>query len=104
VVVLDPAAWTRTFTLKELVRRGEHIGGRRSDETAEAWFADAHRGRRRDDLLGADDTDNLADPMGQSQKAFDRTAGEIGDLSRRLVKLLAVPAEEPVAVPAAFWL
>ena len=100
VAVLAPDAWTRTFTMKELARRGEHIGARRANETPEAWVRDAHRGRRPDDLLGADDRDNLADPMGQSQKAFDRTAGEIGDLSRRLAKLLVAPdADDPAGVP-----
>jgi protein-tyrosine-phosphatase len=99
VVMLDPGAWTRTFTLKELVRRGEHIGGRQEDETTGSWVAAAHRGRRREELLGADDADNLADPMGQSQKAFNRSAIEIGDLSRRLAELL-VPSVHPVATPA----
>lgn len=100
-VMLDRAAWPRTFTLKELVRRGEHIGARRADETAQAWIADAHRGRRSDDLLGADEADNLADPMAQPQKAFDRTAVEIDDLCRRLVRLLAwSDAEGPVATSA----
>jgi len=100
VAVLAPDAWSRTFTLKELVRRGEHIGARRANETPGAWVRDAHRGRRADDLLGADDGDNVADPMGQSQKAFDRTADELGDLSRRLAKLLAAPdAGDPAGVP-----
>lgn len=98
VVELDRGAWARTFTLKELVRRGEHIGGRRSGETTPQWIADAHRGRRADDLLGADEADNVTDPFGQSQRAFDRAAAEIGDLSRRLATLMAEPAPS-----AAFW-
>src|SRR5687768_8238326 len=32
-VVLDPSLWPRTFTLKELVRRGEAVGPRGQDET-----------------------------------------------------------------------
>src|SRR5262249_42932761 len=31
-VVLDPSAWSRTFTLKEIVRRAEALGGRGDDE------------------------------------------------------------------------
>ena len=92
VVLADPGAWSRTFTLKELVRRGEHIGPRRSGETAQAWLADAHRGRRTNELLGSDDTDNVADPMGGPQRAFDRTADELDELARRLVALLVAPA------------
>ena len=100
VAVLAPDAWSRTFTFKELVRRGEHIGARRANEAPGSWVRDAHRGRRPDDLLGADDGDNLTDPMGQSQKAFDRTADELGDLSRRLAKLLVAPdAGDPAGVP-----
>jgi protein-tyrosine phosphatase len=92
IALRDPGTWSRTFTFKELVRRGEHIGPRSSDETAEAWIAAAHRGRRPDDLLGADDIDNVADPMGGAQRAYDRTADELGELASRLVGLLMGPA------------
>jgi protein-tyrosine phosphatase len=94
VVVRDRSAWPRTFTIKELVRRGERIGPRRPDETLAAWVADVHRGRRRDELLGADETDNLADPMGGPQRAFDRTAEELEVLARRIATLLAARASD----------
>lgn len=90
VVVLVPDAWSRTFTFKELVRRGEQAGPRRLDETAEAWLALVHHGRCRDDMLGADDLDDIADPIGRSPREFERTALELDELSRRLVELLVV--------------
>jgi protein-tyrosine phosphatase len=88
VVLLEPRAWSRTFALKELVRRGERTGPRRADETAAEWFEAVHHGRRRADLLGDDGRDDLADPMGRPQRAFDRTAAELADLTSRFAGLL----------------
>src|SRR5580700_9226157 len=44
VVVLAPNAWDYTFTLKELVRRGEEAGPRPPEISIEAWLAAAAAG------------------------------------------------------------
>jgi protein-tyrosine phosphatase len=87
-VVLVPDAWEHTFTLKELVRRGEVHGRRGTNQTLENWLADVSRDRQRFDLLGAAAIDDVADPMGGPPARFTQTAAELRDLCRRLVDLL----------------
>ena len=82
-VLLEPEAWPRTFTLKELVRRGAELGPRPSFESPGAWLAKAHEGRERRDLLG----DSMIDDGGPSS-AYEAAATEIEDLVDRLVSLL----------------
>jgi protein-tyrosine-phosphatase len=86
-VLLRPDAWARTFTLKELVRRGEEIGPRPRGQPFDEWLAKAHAGRSRADLLGASDDDDVADPIGLGPRTFRRTAEQLDDLVERLVDL-----------------
>ena len=88
VVVLDPRAFPRAFTLKELVRRGDAIGPRRLRQTPVAWLAEAHRDRRSADLLGASPDDDVADPTSDLSVDHDQMAAEMADLVKRLVALL----------------
>jgi protein-tyrosine phosphatase len=88
-VALEPDVWKRAFTLKEIVRRGEEGGGRAPGEPLEDWLGRLHAGRRLPDLLGDSDADDVADPIGGPRKAYERTAGELDDLTARLARLLA---------------
>jgi protein-tyrosine-phosphatase len=88
LVLMAPPAWPRTFTLKELVRRGEQAGARRHGEAAESWIERVHAQRAREDLLGDDASDDVRDPMGGSREDFEYTAGELNDLVTRLADLL----------------
>ena len=90
-VAACPEAWPRTFTLKELVRRGEQVGPRQEGQALAAWLDTVHAGRRLPDLLGDSDADDVADPIGQSRGAYERTAAELEDLTRRLARLMAAP-------------
>ena len=87
-VLLVPAAWDRTFTLKELVRRGEAVGSRAKHQTLRDWLATVSQGRSRHRLLGAAPIDDLADPIGWTPSMFKETAVEIDELCRRVVGLL----------------
>ncbi len=91
-VVLDPSLWPRTFTLKELVRRGEAIGPRGHDESVGEWLARAGLGRRIADLTGSSPADDVADPYGGPRSAYERMAAELDDLLDRLVTLLFAAA------------
>ncbi|HUR18332.1 MAG TPA: hypothetical protein VMZ51_05265 [Acidimicrobiales bacterium] len=82
-----PDAWPRTFTLKELVRRGEELGGRARGQGFEDWLAKLHVGRSRNDLLGYSAADDVADPIGRGANFYRGTAEELDDLARRLVEL-----------------
>jgi protein-tyrosine phosphatase len=96
VVVLQPDALSRSFTLKELVRAGEVIGPRRRGEELRNWLARAAEGRRAADLLDAapDPELDVADPIGGPLKGYERTAAELDDLLGRLVRLLWPAATE----------
>ena len=90
-VSLAPETWPRVFTLKELVRRGERVGPRRPGQSLPDWLAAVHDGRRPDGLLGTSSDDDVADPIGQPQAAYDRTATELDGLVTRLAEVLGPP-------------
>jgi protein-tyrosine-phosphatase len=77
-----------TFTLKELVRRGERTGPRRLDETVFDWLARVAAGRRSADLMGEDHDDDIPDPVGRSRAHYEATARELDVLLRWLVQFL----------------
>jgi protein-tyrosine phosphatase len=84
IVVREPAAFGRTFTLRELVRRGERVGPRRPIDPLERWLEVVGAGRALADFLGTDPDDDVADPVGRSQKVHDATAAELSSLVDRL--------------------
>jgi protein-tyrosine phosphatase len=86
-VVLDPALWRRTFTLKELVRRGERIGPRAAGEPLADWLARAAAGRKASELTGSSPDDDVADPIGHPRGVYERLATELDDLLDRFVAL-----------------
>ena len=86
-VMLLPSAWGKTFTLKELVRRGEWVGPREPEQQFDEWLAKVHSGRSRAELLGSSAEDDVADPIGMSRLVYERTAGEIDELVDRLLWL-----------------
>ncbi len=88
VVLIEPEAWSRTFTLKELVRRGEQTGYRSPGQPIEEWLAKVHAGRDRCELLGKSPLDDVADPVGGPRRAYDATATELADLVERMVDLM----------------
>jgi protein-tyrosine phosphatase len=86
-VVADPAAWPRTFTLKELVRRGQENGPGVPGESLADWLARIHHGRDRLALLGDSPDDDVPDPIGGPPWAYAATAAELDDLVSRLLVL-----------------
>jgi hypothetical protein len=83
------ASIDHTFTLKELVRRGEEVGARVDGESVYPWLARVAAGRKPADLMGDDADDDIADPVGRPRSVFEDTADELEDLLRRFVVLLA---------------
>jgi protein-tyrosine phosphatase len=86
-VVTGPAIWPRAFTICELVRRGQAIGGRRPGESLAGWLARAHAGRERAALLGDSADDDVADPTGGPQRGYTKTAAILSGLADQLVRL-----------------
>lgn len=107
-VVTYGADIERTFTLKELVRRGEEAGPRRPDETVFDWLALVGSGRRSSDLVGDHHDDDIADPVGCPRADYEATADGLEILLGQLVALLvgeepsrsAAYADSPASLPA----
>jgi protein-tyrosine-phosphatase len=85
--VLLPAAWPRAFTIRELLRRGRQAGARAPGEPLDHWLTRAADGRRRTDLLGRHEADDVADPAGGPLREYQATADTLDRLTRDLVKL-----------------
>jgi len=88
VVLVDPGAWERTYTLKEFVRLGEASGPRSKARGARQWISHVGTGRRAQDLAGPLPDDEVADPMNGTREDFAATGAEIYDLVLRLVALI----------------
>lgn len=86
--VLNPSTFDRTFTLKELVRRGEAAGPRAAGQPLEEWLEKVGAGRDRSDLLGTSGEDDVADPYGMDRGDYERTCAEIEASIDRLVKVV----------------
>ena len=87
-VMMRTDLFVRTFTLKEIVRRGEAVGPREPSATLDEWLAAVAEGRAPRHLLGASLDDDVADPIGQGLSTYQRTADELHDLVVRLVDLI----------------
>ena len=90
-VVLRFDLYPRTFTLKELVRRGLAVGPRSEGEPFDEWLARVHHGRRPTEQLGESLADDVADPVGQAPPVYEHTAHELDHLTSQLVDLLWDP-------------
>ena len=89
VVSQHARAWPRTFTLKELVRRGEAVGPRGAGESLDAWLARVAAGRRPLDLLGASRDDDVDDPTGSLTTDHASMTADVAFLTDRVASLLA---------------
>ncbi len=85
--VLRPEAWPRTFTIRELLRRGLRAGPRAPGEPLGHWLTRAADGRGRADLLGSHPADVVADPAGGPLPGYQATADLLDRLTRDLVEL-----------------
>lgn len=94
VWLLDNAALERTYTLKELVRRGEAVGPCRGGSLP-SWLRQVNLGRRAADLVGESPDDDITDPIGQTAAVYERVAAEIAALTDRLVALVAGADRQP---------
>lgn len=98
------ASIQRTFTLKELVRRGAKAGPRAAGETVFGWLARVGAGRQTADLLGDNPDDDIADPVGRPRVEYEKTCALLDELIVRFVDLLVGandPTTPPVGTPAA---
>lgn len=83
-----PAAFDRTFTIKEFVARARALGPKDGSLSLAAYLELLGRDRSRGDILRADHTLDVADPLGHGRRAFERTAAELESLVWAAVDLL----------------
>jgi protein-tyrosine phosphatase len=86
-VVAVPSSFPRTFTLREIIRRGLHTGARGAAEDLSAWLARLHDGRLRADLMAESPDDDVVDPMGGWPDDYRRMLTEVAALTRTLRNL-----------------
>ncbi len=84
VCLIEPDAWPRTFTVKELARAAGAARSRATD--ARGWLADLGGGRTILDLLGEDPSDDIADTYGTSLAVHRRTAEQIEQLLGQVIR------------------
>lgn len=88
LTLMAPDAWPRMFQIRDLLRRAEAVG-RRSPEMAFAdWLVAVGEGRTRAGILAASLSDDIADPIGQSNSVYERTRDDLDELLTRLADLV----------------
>lgn len=102
VVGISPAAWPKTFTLKDFVRRADKVGPPRRHQRLADWLSSVGEGRDPRDVLGSDPDDEVRDPYGQRTRAWERVVDELDDLVSKIPRLLGVttrftPSVDPAA-------
>lgn len=90
MVLSAPVIWPRSFTLKELVRRGTSTTPPVPGETVATWLGRVHGSRDRAELTSLDPVDDLRDPMVDATESNEEMFGELERATRRLARLLAV--------------
>ncbi len=96
-VVAVPSSFPRTFTLREITRRGSHTGARGAADDLGAWLARLHDGRLRADLMGDSPDDDVMDPMGGTADDYRRMLTDVAALTRTLRNLAWPIATLPAA-------
>ncbi len=87
VVVMAPPIWPRSFTMREFLRRATAVGPRKPTEGLEHWFHAIGANRTRSQLLGDDEADDVADPVGGTAEDYrimlrqlERLSGDLAGL------------------------
>lgn len=87
VVLADPPAFSKSFTLREIVRRGAERGGRNSLQSLPEWLTYLGEGRRHLDLIGDSPRDDILDPMGGKPKEYRVMLNDLEALTQALHSL-----------------
>jgi protein-tyrosine phosphatase len=96
VVLAVPESFPRSFTLREIARRGLDVGSRASTEDLASWLARLCEGRQRPDLVGSSPVDDIADPMGGTAADYRQMLTEVSALTLTLRQLAWAEPETPL--------
>jgi protein-tyrosine phosphatase len=87
------AVRSRCFTLPELARRAAAAEPRRAGESMAAWAGRLSSGRTFAEFVGIGPSrDEIADPIGRSEKVYEATADLLTELLRTIVERAFPPA------------
>jgi protein-tyrosine phosphatase len=86
VVDVDPDAWLRTFTIKELARRAMMAAPASSEEGFEPWRARLGAGRTAAGMIKPSPLDDIADPYGAPRREHGAMVGELVNVVAVLVE------------------
>lgn len=98
VVLADATAFAKSFTLRDLVRRGSARGRRARKQPVAEWLAFVGEGRRQVDLIGESAMDDIPDPMGGPAAGYRAMLEEVGSLTLDLHALLWPHRQEDVSL------
>jgi protein-tyrosine phosphatase len=83
-VLANPPSFVKSFTLREIIRRGREHGQRRRHQPLDEWLGQLGEGRRHVELLGESPVDDIPDPMGGTTEEFRAMLSELATLTRVL--------------------
>ncbi len=86
VVALDPTAWPRTFTLKELARRADSLEPPTATEGFSGWLARMAAGRQARAMMTGNADDDVADPYGLPMRRHVEMVAEVTHAVDRLTR------------------
>ena len=86
-VVMAPPIWPRAFTMREFLRRATAVGTRKPTEGLVHWFEAIGANRTRSQLLGDDESDDVADPVGGTAEDYRIMLRQLERLSSDLAAL-----------------
>jgi protein-tyrosine phosphatase len=87
VALADPSSFTKTFTLREIVRRGREKGQRGPLQSVAEWLEQIGARRRHVEIIGDSPLDDIPDPMGGSSEDYRMMLTELATLTRTLHSL-----------------
>ncbi len=85
ISAIDDTAFTKTFSLKELIRRSEAIT---PGDQLRDWLRRLNERRDRRELLGVSQVDDVADPYGRPIEIYRSVTGELAALTDSILDLL----------------
>ena len=90
LMAISPEAWSKTFTLKDFVRRAERAGPRHRHQRVADWLESVGANRELHDVLAADPGDDILDPYGRRSRVWKRVIDEMDDYVDRMVSVLGL--------------
>jgi protein-tyrosine phosphatase len=87
LMLMDPTWLARSFTLREIVRRGGVCGPRPSTEDLGSWLERVGEGRHVSDVIGRSTIDDVEDPMGGTADDYQAMLDAVSVLTGQLREL-----------------